>query len=109
MSRFRRVFAGAVTLIVLALLGFGLFNLQAIKDWLRLRNYSPPVAITAIAKADTMTDDAKHILYVTHPDLINEANAFRQTCPSFEQTIVLGCYRSGFSSAIYIYNVQDAR
>ena len=105
----RKAVAGVVTLIVLALLGFGLFNLQAIEDWLRLRNYAPPVAITVIAKADTMTDDAKHIFYVTHPDLINEANAFRQTCPSFEQTIVLGCYRSGFSSAIYIYNVQDAR
>ncbi|MBI2285443.1 hypothetical protein HYU82_01285 [Candidatus Saccharibacteria bacterium] len=109
MSRFRRVFAGVVTLSVLALLVFGLFNLQAIEDWLRLRNYTPPAAIAAIAKADTMTDDAKHIFYVTHPDLINEANAFRQSCPSFEQTIVLGCYHSGFSSAIYIYNVQDTR
>ncbi|MEX0881829.1 MAG: hypothetical protein WDZ34_03085 [Candidatus Saccharimonadales bacterium] len=109
MNRFWRVFAGTATLTILALLVFGLFNLQAIEDWLRLRNYTPPAAIAAIARADTMTDDAKHIFYVTHPDLINEADAFRQACPSFEQTIVLGCYHTGFSSAIYIYNVQDAR
>lgn len=109
MSGFRRVFVGFTTLFVLALLIFGLFNQQAIEDWLRLRNYTPPATIAAIAQADTMTDDAKHIFYVTHPDLINEANTFRQACPSFEQTIVLGCYHSGFSSAVYIYNVQDTR
>ncbi|HEY5549917.1 MAG TPA: hypothetical protein VIK37_01815 [Candidatus Saccharimonadales bacterium] len=109
MSGFRRVFVGLTSLVVLALLIFGLFNLQAIEDWLRLRNYTPPPEITAIAKADTMTDDAEHIFYVTHPDLIEEAAAFRQACPSFERTIVLGCYHSSFSSVIYIYNVQDTR
>lgn len=109
MSGFRRVFAGFITLAVLALLMFGLLNAQAIEDWLRLRNYTPPPEIAAIAKADTMTEDAKRIFYVTHPDLIDQANNFRKACPSFEQTIVLGCYVSGFSSAIYIYDVQDTR
>lgn len=109
MSSFRRAFAGFTTLAILALLVLGLFNAQAIEDWLRLRNYEPPVAIAAIAKADTMTDDAKRIFYVTHPDLMNKAGAFRAACPTFEQTVVLGCYRSGFSSVIYIYNVQDTR
>lgn len=109
MSRFGRVIGGVATLAILALLIFGLLNLQAIEDWLRLRNYTPPAAIAAIAQADIMTEDAKHTFYVTHPDLMNEASAFRQACPSFEQTIVLGCYQPGFSSAIYIYNVQDSR
>ena len=109
MTNLKRVVGGLTTLGILGLLIFGLLNLQAIEDWLRLRNYTPPTAIAAIAQADTMTKDAKHVFYVTHPDLINEAGVFRQACPSFEQTIVLGCYRSGFSSAIYIYNVQDSR
>ncbi len=109
MGQFRRVFWGFTTLAVLALLILGLFNLQAIEDWLRLRNYNPPAEIAAIAQTDTMTDDAKHIFYVTHPDLVDDAGSFRQACPSFEQTIVLGCYHSGFSSAIYIYDVQDTR
>ena len=109
MRRFGRAFWGITTLVILALLLFGFFNLQAINDWLRLRNYDPPAAIAEIAKADTMTDDAKHLFYVTHPELIDEASTFRVSCPSFEQTIVLGCYRSGVSSEIYIYKVQDSR
>src|SRR3989344_1018679 len=109
MSRFGRVFWGIASLTALALLVLGLLNLQAINDWLRLRNYDPPSAIAAIAKADQMTDNAKDLFYVTRPELINQANDFRQACPSFEQTIVLGCYRSGLSSAIYIYDVPDAR
>lgn len=109
MHRGSRLLGGIVTLAVLALLIVGLLNLRAISDWWRLRDYSPPAAIAAIAAADTMTENAKHAFYVTHPELINEGSAFRQACPSFEQTIVLGCYHSGFESAIYIYNVSDDR
>lgn len=109
MSGLRRYFTGFMTLSIAALLAFGLLNLQAIEDWLRLRNYTPPAAVASIAQADTMTDDARRMFYVTHPDLIDSAEQFRRSCPSFEQTIVLGCYHSGFKSAIYIYNVQDKR
>ncbi|MBI4033680.1 hypothetical protein HY379_01645 [Candidatus Saccharibacteria bacterium] len=109
MSRFKRVFAGSATLAILALLVLGLFNLQAIEDWLRLRNYTPPAAIAAIAKADSMTEVATRNFYVTHPELVDEAGAFRTACPSFEQTIVLGCYHPGFNSSIFIYDVQDER
>jgi hypothetical protein len=56
-----------------------------------------------------MTEKAKHDFYVTHPELINGNTAFRQACPGFEQTIVLGCYHSGYNSSIYIYNVSDKR
>jgi uncharacterized protein YukE len=109
MRGFGRLVGGLAALTVIILLILGIFNMQAVEDWLRLRNYSPPGAITKLAKADTMTDQAKHDFYVTHPELLNDNTSFRQSCPGFEQTIVLGCYHSGFNSSIYIYNVQDKR
>ena len=109
MSRFGRVFWGIASLVAAAALVLGLLNLQAINDWLRLRKYDPPSAIENIAKADTMTDEAKRLFYITHPELIEDAKTFRASCPSFEQTIVLGCYHSGLSSTIYIYDVPDDR
>jgi hypothetical protein len=107
--KFRRYLTGLATLALLFLLVFGLLNARAIADWWQLRNYSPPAAIEAVATADTMTEEAKRTFYIAQPELINDANVFRQSCPSFEQTIVLGCYHSGFSSSIYIYGVQDSR
>ncbi|HEX5395452.1 MAG TPA: hypothetical protein VFW52_03835 [Candidatus Saccharimonadales bacterium] len=109
MRGFGRLIGGLAVLAVIGLLIFGIFNMQAIEDWLRLRNYSPPPPIANLAKADTMTSKAAHVFYVTHPELINDSKSFRQSCPGFEQTIVLGCYHSGYSSSIYIYNVQDNR
>ena len=104
-----RLIGAVAFLAAVGLLILGIFNMQAIEDWLRLRNYSPPPAIVNLASADTMTDSAEHIFYVTHPTLVKDNTAFRQACPGFEQTIVLGCYHSGFDSSIYIYNVRDDR
>jgi hypothetical protein len=109
MSRFGRFSWGVTSLAIFALLIFGLLNAQAIADWWQLRNYSPPATIEAVARADTMTEEAKRTFFVTKPELISDADAFRKSCPTFEQTVVLGCYHSGFSSSIYIYNVQDDR
>lgn len=109
MNRSGRLLSGIVSLGVLGLLIVGLLNLQAISDWWRLRGYDPPASIEAIAQADTMTAEGKNLFYLTHPELISEASDFRRACPTFEQTIVLGCYHSGFSSAIYIYDVPDER
>jgi Skp family chaperone for outer membrane proteins len=104
-----RLIGGIAALGVIIIVILGILNMQAVEDWLRLRNYSPPANIAALAKADTMTEKARRDFYVTHPQLISGNSAFRQACPGFEQTIVLGCYHSGYNSSIYIYNVSDKR
>lgn len=109
MGRFWRVFSAVLTLALLGLFVLGILNMQAIEDWLRLRNYEPPATITRIVRADRMTKNAERIFYITHPELIGSADTFRQNCPTIEQTIVLGCYRSGLNTGIYIYNIDDSR
>lgn len=109
MNRGGRLLSSVSLLLISVLLILGLLNLQAVADWWRLRGYDPPATIASIAEADTMTDHGKNLFFTTRPELINKADNFRQACPSFEQTIVLGCYHSGFNSAIYIYDVQDER
>lgn len=81
---------------------------QAVEDWWRLREYTLPTEIAQLAETTTMTDTAKHIFYVNHPQLIEDVDTFRQNCPQAEQTIVLGCYHSS-QEGIAIYDVQDPR
>jgi hypothetical protein len=84
---------------------------QDLEDWMRLRNYHPSSSISAFVTEDTMTPYASHIFYVTHPTLESNVTLFRQECSNAEQTIVLGCYRSGVTtdSNLFIYNVADPR
>ena len=84
---------------------------QNIEDWLRLRNYHPPATVSAFVAEDSMTPKAQHIFYVTHPTVDPNVQTFRGECSNAEQTIVLGCYRSGIStdSNLFIYAVQDSR
>lgn len=94
----------SITLVVLSLFVF--FNLRDIYDWYRLRNYTPPAAIAALADATTMTDHGQKLFYVHHPEL-NDKTTFQQNCSSHEASIVLGCYVS--NQGIYIYDVTDSR
>ena len=91
---------------IVALLLLWLFNWQKVEDWWKLRSYTPPSEIEALAVNDTMTDEAKHLFYINHPQLIN--TDFAKSCPVNEQTIVLGCYRS-VEAGIYLFKVEDAR
>jgi hypothetical protein len=89
-------------------------HVQAIGDWYRLRGYIPPANIVSIANQDAMTDYAKHVLFVTHPVLETNGTTFQSECPQGEQSIVLGCYRSGISplstdSTLSVYDVRDPR
>ena len=80
---------------------------QAIYDWSRLRGYAPSDQIAQLAFDTTMTNPARRLFYVYHPEL-NERDAFNHNCSGFgEQTIVLGCYVS--NQGIYLYDVEDAR
>jgi hypothetical protein len=106
-----RVASLIVTVAFIAAVIVGFSKAQAIEDWLRLRNYTPPASIVTLASEDTMTPLAKHIFYVTHPTLEANVQAFRQDCNNSEQTIVLGCYKSGVGSGsfLFVYQVQDPR
>lgn len=99
-------FAGLLAVIAACL--FVILHFQAVDDWIKLRNYNPPVEVAKLAQEDTMTTEARHIFYVNHPDLINTALKFQQECPTYEQTIVIGCYHSQ-QRGIFIYEVQDPR
>ncbi len=97
--------------LLLALLSFPVIvflKAQAITDWMALRDYTPPAEVVDLAYQDMMTDFAKHVFYVNHPDIESDATEFRSDCSQNEQTIILGCYHSN-QRGIYIFDVQDVR
>jgi hypothetical protein len=108
MKLLKRLVGILVLLAIIALPFVSWWKAQAIEDWWKLRNYSPPPAIAKLAEEDTMTPPAVHDFYVNHPKLISGVSAFRQNCPESEQAIVLGCYRPD-QQGIFIYTVNDER
>jgi hypothetical protein len=108
MTAYKRVISYALALALLAVPVVAWAQRQQIWDWWQLRNYSPPSAVSTLADQDGMTEQARHIFYVNHPQIIGDVNSFRQVCNNSEQTIVLGCYHTP-ENGIAIYDVQDAR
>jgi hypothetical protein len=108
MRAFKKLIVFVLLLAVIAVPVAAAANLQAIEDWAKLHNYSPPAEIAKLVSEDTMTDKAQHLFYINHPELIGDKTQFRQACKQSEQTIVLGCYHS-LEAGIAIYNVSDAR
>lgn len=104
----RWAFFGLLTSLALwSALLIAVMNQQAITDWWRLRDYTPPEAIVQLADETTMTEKAQHIFYVYHPEL-QSSEPFNTSCRrGNEFTIVLGCYVS--SQGIYIFDVNDNR
>jgi hypothetical protein len=96
-------------LIVVVLVGVVVWDKRlAVEDWIKLRNYTAPSTIAALATDDTMTPLAVHDFYINHPDQENAAT-FNKNCPAgTEKTIVLGCYQSN-QRGIFLYNVTDTR
>jgi len=79
-----------------------------VPDFIKLYGYTPPTNITALADETTMTDTARHLLYVNHTT-VEDKTAFRQSCPrADEKTIIIGCYASG-QKGIHILAVDDER
>ena len=108
MIRPKRIFGIVLALVVLSLSLIVWDKQQAIADWWKLRGYTPPTSVVSLADQDTMTAEAKHILYVNRPDLVTNSSTFRGDCTVAEQTIVLGCYHSD-QDGIYVYVVNDKR
>lgn len=106
MARSQKLVGAILSLTLLTLPIIAVIQKQAIADWYKLRNYEPPAAVAAIASATTMTEEGKKLFYVNQPALLDKTN-FRQYCSDSEQSIVLGCFRSG--EGIYLLNVTDSR
>ena len=100
-----RLAAPAITAALLALV---IGNSQAISDWVRLYDYTPPPAVASLAMQTDMTPIARHLLYVNRPE-IDDRDTFNLKCSGDgEQTIVLGCYHSK-DRGIFIFAVEDSR
>lgn len=103
----RRRLGVPVLLLLAVLLLLVIRHPYAIADWFRLRGYEPAQAIMDIADDTAMSDKARHLFYINHPELQDKAT-FRQNCPQYEQTIVIGCYIAG-QRGIYVLKVDDQR
>jgi hypothetical protein len=108
MKSFSRISGIMLSLALLGALILGVTHVQALEDWVRLRNYTPPAAVSTLATEDAMTSLGTHIFYVNHPNIQANAATFRQACATAEQTIVLGCYHSN-QNGIEIFDVKDGR
>lgn len=108
MKIFGRLFGYILAVTILAVPFAAFVERENLQDWWLLRGYTPPRAVSQLASQDTMTPSATHIFYVNHPEVIDNALAFRAQCTATEQTIVLGCYHSD-QRGIYIYDVKDGR
>jgi len=98
-----------VVLAALVAVGAVLYTQQqALIDWWKLRGYAAPAAVAQLATDATMTDQARHLLYVNHPQ-ITGGSTFTSQCPvGGEKTVVLGCYLTN-DHGIFIYDVTDIR
>jgi hypothetical protein len=103
----KRVLSIAVTAILLLMPVVGLAQRQNIYDWTRLHNYQPSTDVVGLADAAGMTDYARKLFYINHPQVLGDKAAFQSHCTDSEKTIVLGCYIN--HNGIYLYDVSDAR
>ncbi len=103
----KRIFRTLIGLS-LAVLPFAIiiWQHQNIEDWIKLRGYHPPAAISTLASQDTMTNYARRLFYINQPALVSDRSTFASDCSVTEQTIVLGCYHSG-ESGIFLFSVKD--
>lgn len=107
-----RVFSGIAKVIYLAvvvgLVVIGFTRRQAIVDYIDMLGYHPPASVSELARDDTMSTEATHLFYLNQPQIEDKAS-FRVSCPSgSEQTIVLGCYKSG-QDGIFLLSVNDPK
>lgn len=106
-TTFRRALGYIAGLGLLAAIIISWQQRQAIYDWWRLKDYTPPPAIVKIAQKASFSPTGRHVFYVYHPEL-DDKQTFGTHCSNRdEQTIVLGCYV--VPVGIYLYNVKDPR
>ncbi len=108
----KRIISGLFFVSMVLAVTATVFFRQPVYDWWRLRDYAPSAEVSALAEITTMTDEAQHIFYATHP-AVTDAETFNQNCHIEEFSIILGCYvsRSGLvvSGNIFVFDVTDKR
>lgn len=102
----KRIWSFVATLLIILIAAGVWLNQNALFDMWRLRGYTPPAEVVALADETTMTDSARRLFYVYRPAL-QDKSTFNTSCTNSEQTIVLGCYVQ--HQGIYLYNVSDPR
>jgi len=102
----QRAYPQYLALAAAVLLSLGIYlNQQAIRDWWVLRSYQPSAEVMALADAAGLSDDGRHLFYVSQPQ-INDRQSFNQHCTFTEKSLVLGCYAG---SIIYVFNVDNSQ
>lgn len=109
MQRSSRIASLVTTVLLVGVFVLVWTHRNELYDWARLRDYTPPAAVTSLADQTTMTSSARRLFYVNRPQ-IQDRDAFNVSCPSNggEQTIILGCYHD-HETGIFVYNVTDAQ
>jgi len=109
MQRSSRIASLVTTLLLVGVFVLVWTHRNALYDWARLRNYTPPAAVVSLADQTTMTASSRRLFYVNRPE-IQGRDAFNSSCPNNggEQTIILGCYHD-HETGIFVYNVTDAQ
>lgn len=95
--------------LVVALIGaivFVFLNIQKIRDYITLYGYTPSADIATIRNDLRLTAVGETIFYVNDPQIVDKT-VFTNVCPTYEATIVLGCYHS--SNEIYIFDIEDSQ
>lgn len=93
-----------VSIILLGVSLFVVFNRQYVYDSVRFWTYQPTTQVTSLADAIQFTDDGKFLFYASHPR-IEDSQSFNQSCDRKEQnTAVIGCY---VDDTVYVYNVTN--
>ncbi len=83
----------------------GVANYQVILDQVALWQYEPAPEIASLADGAMMSDQGRRTYYLSRPEL-QEKEPFNSSCPTREETIVLGCFTG---MRIYILKVGDQR
>ncbi len=103
--RFITGFLISSCLVLAALIGFRLAA-QPVRDWSRLRGFTPSPQVAKLGTDTTMTDKATRLFYINHPEVLGR-EAFNSACSDRgERTIVLGCYHSP-ENGIFIFDVSE--
>lgn len=107
-ARKKQIIASVIAFAIgWAAAGFVLAHLRNLNDWMILRNFAPSAEIAKIPAATGMSKTGEKLFFVAQPEIVNAAK-FQEACPSYERSVVLGCYLPA-NQKIFLFNVKDSR
>jgi len=100
----KSIIGGGLSIIILAIAGFLLFNQQYVTDQITVWSYRPSAEIKAIESRVSFTGKGQFYFYATQPE-VDGSEKFNLDCPRQEVgNPILGCYNTG---RIFIYDVTN--